>query len=436
MKGSSAQYLHDRAAQGRPITLGLIGVGQMGAGIVAQSAHLPGIKIRVLADIDPERARRSVARLGIVDPLVTDDPDDAAQAAGSGRTVITTDAELVPHLPLDVVVEATGIPEVGVRVGLAAAHAKRNLVSMNVEADVTIGRFLRREFELSGAVYTLAAGDEPSCAWELVDFARTIGLDVVVAGKGKNNPLRANATPSSVADEAERKKMNPRMLAAFVDGTKTMCEMCCLANATGFRPDVPGMHGPDANSADLASVFKLREEGGLLSQTGVVDYVTGDVAPGVFVVVHSDDEEIVRDLNYLQLGPGPYWALVRPYHLANLEVPMTIVRVVRDGSPTLAPVHRVAEVAAKAKRDLRPGDRVEGIGDEQVLGFTYSASDFDDLGLVPLGLTEHAMVVKPVTVGDPLTFDDVELDESSALVRAWYLQQHLDRLDGYGELAG
>jgi predicted homoserine dehydrogenase-like protein len=302
---------------------------------------------------------------------------------------------------------------------------------MNVEADVTIGRYLKRQFDVSGAVYTLAAGDEPCAAWDLVDFARTMGLEVVCAGKGKNNPLRQDATPASVAAEAQRKKMNPRMLAAFVDGTKTMCEMTALANATSFPPDVAGMHGPAADAADLANVFRPQEEGGILSRKGVVDYVTGDVAPGVFAVVYSDDPEIAADLSYLQLGAGPYWALIRPFHLANLEVPISIVRVVRDRHATLAPDRRVAELGARAKRDLQPGDRIDGIGGEQVYGFTWSADDAANMGLVPLGLTEGTTVRKPVTAGDPLTFEDVELDESSILVQLWRLQEHLDRLDSF-----
>jgi predicted homoserine dehydrogenase-like protein len=423
MTGSSFEYLLSRIE--RPIAVGLVGVGQMGAGIVAQSFHLPGIRVQALADVDLDRARRALARHG-VEPLVTDDVDDATAAVAEGTTVVTADADIVPHLPIDVVVEATGIPEVGIRVGLQCARARRHLISMNVEADVTIGRHLRKELEEAGAVYTIAAGDEPSAAWSLVDFARTAGLEVVAAGKGKNNPLRHDATPASVRDEANEKRMNPRMLAAFVDGSKTMCEMAALANATGFPPDVAGMHGPAIDTDQLTAVFRPREEGGILSRTGIVDYVTGDVAPGVFVVIHSEDDEIARDLEYLSVGPRPYWALIRPYHLANLEVPITIVDVVRDGRPTLTPRYRVAEVGANAKRDLRPGDHIAGIGDEHVYGFTWDAREADDLELVPLGLTEGATVRNKVEAGSPIRLADVDLNEDSLLVDIWRKQRESD----------
>ena len=428
MEGSASQFLADRAREGRPIRVGLVGVGQMGAGIVAQSSHIGGLEIVALADVDTSRVLRAVDHTGAPAPAEIDDPDKAAQVIDEGGSVVTAHAEMLPTLPLDVVVEATGIPEVGARVGLAAAMARTHLVSMNVEADVTIGRLLRRLFENSGCIYTLATGDEPIAAAELVDFSRTIGLDVIVAGKGKNNPLRQDATPASVADEARSKNMNPRMLAAFVDGSKTMVEMAALANAIGFVPDIPGMHGPRANAADLTSVFRPKADGGILTRTGVVDYVTGDVAPGVFAVVRSEDPEIIADLKYLSMGDGPYFALIRPYHLANLEVPVTIVRVVRDGRPALVPDGHHAEVGATAKRDLEPGDVIEGIGGDEVYGFTWSATEASERGLVPLGLTEGARVSSRVSRGQPLTFDDVEIDESKTLTRAWRMQQSVDEL--------
>jgi predicted homoserine dehydrogenase-like protein len=421
--GSYFGYLSQRSAAGSPIRIGLVGVGQMGAGIVAQSTHVPGIRLSAVADVQVDRALTALARIGQKQPVVTDDLEEAHAAIEAGKTVVSSRADVVARVPVDVVVEATGIPEVGARVGLAAGLAGRDLVSMNVEADVTVGRLLRRIFELTGGVYTLAAGDEPSCAYELVDFARTVGFDVVTAGKGKNNPLRQEATPDSVREEAERKRMNPKMLAAFVDGSKTMVEMTALANATGFPPDVPGMHGPAADAADLPNVFRPTEEGGILSRTGVVDYVTGDVAPGVFVVFRVEDAEVAADLDYLKLGPGPYWALIRPYHLANLEVPVSIVKAVRDRSPTLVPAGHVAEVAAVAKRGLEPGHVVGGIGSEDTYGVSWPAEQSTKERLLPLGLAEHAVVQKPVVAKTPITLDDVDLDDSKLLVALWRLQE-------------
>lgn len=433
MRGSNSQFLADREASGEPIRIGLIGIGQMGAGIVSQSATIPGLQIAALADIDTVRATHALARLGSRDSVTIDNAEAGAEAMAAGRTVVTAEAELVAHLPVDVIVEATGIPEVGVRVGFAAALARKHLVSMNVEADVTIGRLLRRLFGLAGSVYTIGAGDEPAVAWGLVDLCRTIGLEVVAAGKGKNNPLRPGATAHDVRGEAARKKMNPRMLAAFLDGTKTMCEMTALANATGLEIDVPGMHGPNADTKDLVSVFRPESEGGLLSRAGVVDYVQGDVAPGVFVVIRAEDPDVAADLEYLNIGSGPYFALTRPFHLANLEVPVSIVEAVKGGRPTLVGEHHMAEVGATAKRDLSPGDPISGIGGDEVYGYTWGAGDAAARNLIPLGLTEKATIAKHIEAGTPLTFDDVEIDESSVLVGAWRMQEHLDTFGTDGE---
>jgi predicted homoserine dehydrogenase-like protein len=423
---SMFEYLRDREADGRPVRVGLIGVGQMGLGIAAQTRTVPGLELCAVADIDVDRASRSFG--DGADALSSDDADQLREAMAQGRPVVTREAQQLCTLGLDVVVEATGVPRVATEVAFAAAAAGQNLVTMNVEADVTIGRLLRLMFENSGAVYSLAAGDEPSCAWELVDFAKTIGLDVVAAGKGKNNPLRPTATAADLVEEARQKNMNPKMLTAFVDGTKTMCECALLANATGFKIDVPGMHGVDANLADLAKKIIPAQDGGILSEPGCVEYVQGDVAPGVFVIVRADDPKVAEDLSYLQLGPGPYWALVRPYHLANLEVPVSIAKIARDGRATLVSRTHTAEVASRAKSDLEPGTPVTGIGGDQVHGYTVSADDAREGNLVPLGLVERATIERPVKAGDLLSFDDVALDEDQLIVRAWRLQQGLDRL--------
>ena len=430
MRGAYSHYLAQRETQGRPIRLGLAGVGQMGTGIVAQSRHIPGLSVLAVAELDVERAQQVLQLAGHAEPVISEDADRATRELLDGRVVVCRDAELLAQLPLDVVIEATGVPEVGARMGIACALHGRHLVSMNVEADATIGRFLRHMFDLSGAVYTLAAGDEPSAIFDLVDFARTVGLDVVAAGKGKNNPLRPRATAAEVKAEAARKHMNPKMLAAFVDGTKTMCEMTVLSNATGYPPDVPGMHGPRADARELATVFRPISEGGVLKGLGVVDYVTGDVAPGVFVIVRTEDRTVSEDLRYLKVGAGPYWALIRPYHLANLEVPISIVRVMRDGYPTLVSSFHAADVVAVAKRRLQVGDLIRGIGGDEVYGQIWPADEAEAHGFVPIGLTEGALVRAPVEADTPLSFDDLELQEGSVLLRAWRLQQHMDELKG------
>ncbi len=154
-----------------------------------------------------------------------------------GRIAITDDVDSLLNAGLiDVVVDATGVPAVGAEIGLSAMERGKHLVMMNVEADVTIGAFLRAEADRLGVVYSLGAGDEPSSCMELIEFVSAMGHRIVSAGKGKNNPLNVDATPDAYEEEAARRHMNPRMLVEFVDGSKTMVEMAAIANATGLIP--------------------------------------------------------------------------------------------------------------------------------------------------------------------------------------------------------
>jgi predicted homoserine dehydrogenase-like protein len=293
---------------------------------------------------------------------------------------------------------------------------------LNVETDVTVGPILEQMARSAGVVYTGSAGDEPGAIMELYDFAASLGFEVVVAGKGKNNPLDVSATPDSLADEAERKHMNPKMLASFVDGTKTMVEMAAVANATGFSPDVPGMHGPQETApARLGEIFSLGVEGGILSSYGAVDYVRG-VAPGVFVIVRSQAGPVRETLEYLGQGPGPNHVLYRPYHLTSLETPVSVARAAIYNEATIVPRRTpTAEVVAVAKRDLSAGEKLGGIGSADYYGRVYCVAEVD--GMLPLGLAAGARTTRPVARGEVIPRAGVELAEGSFVVALRRLQE-------------
>ncbi|GAA4705484.1 NAD(P)H-dependent oxidoreductase [Phytohabitans rumicis] len=407
---------------GRPIRVGLVGAGQMGTGFVAQVGRMPGVEVAAVADVAPERALSAYRRAGRADPLLASDPDLLAAAIEAGQPVAMDDAELLAHLPVDIVVEASGIPEVGAQVALSALLAGKDVALLTVEADVTVGLALTNLAKRMGRVYTVCRGDEPAEAKRLVDYARALGFDVVCAGKGKNNPLDRHATPDTVAATAHARGMNPKMLASFVDGSKTMIEMAALANATGLKVSRRGMHGPAATVQQLAQVFRPAAEGGVLEQWGVVDYCTGSVAPGVFAVAHCPDAVVAEELEYLSMGPGPYYTFYRPYHLASLEAPLTVAEAVLDREPSLAPTTWMAEVVAVAKRDLKAGEILDGIGGYMVRGLTEAAGVAADEGLVPLGLAGGATLLHDVPVDRPLTRDDVALRDDTVLATLRRLQ--------------
>jgi predicted homoserine dehydrogenase-like protein len=342
-----------------------------------------------------------------------------------GRPAGLPDARMLVDLPVDVVVDATGVPDIGAWLSYAALTGGKDVATLNAEADVTIGLLLSRVAHASGQVYALCKGDEPVEVKELFDYVTDIGFEVVCAGKGKNNPLRPHDTPDSVADEAAAKHMNPKMLASFVDGTKTMIECASMANAIGLELSRRGMYGPETTVPELANVFRPAADGGVLDRPGVVDYATGPVAPGVFVVGRSDHPTVIEEMAYLSMGPGPYYAFYRPYHLASLEAPLTVARAALDRVSTLEPVAWKAEVVATAKRDLRPGDRIDGIGGSTVYGVADSAEAVAAGGLLPLGVAARATVVRDVAIDQPLAYEDVELDESSTILQLRRLQDQL-----------
>jgi predicted homoserine dehydrogenase-like protein len=197
--------------------------------------------------------------------------------------------------------------------------------------------------------------------------------------------------------------MNPKMLSAFKDGSKTMVELAAISNATGLVPDVPGMHGARADVDALNQVFVPREDGGVLSQRGCVDYSTGKVAPGVFAVVTSPDPRIRLDMRFLSMGDGPYYTLYRPYHLCNVETPISIAEAVLYHEATIVSKEMVSEVAAIAKRDLAPGQVVGEIGMADFFGRTYTYAEARAQDAVPLGLIPGGKVTSAIKKGDLIT---------------------------------
>jgi len=415
-----------RERSGRPIAVGLVGAGQMGMGLVSQVACMRGMRIMAIADLMIDRAHQAFRAAGIAEQeiVVADDPGMADAAFAMGRRVVTRSADLLPQLPgLEAIIEATGIPDLGARIAFNAIRGRKHVVLLNVETDVTVGPLLKRMADVAGVVYTGAAGDEPAVTLELYQFAQTLGLEVICAGKGKNNPLDRTATPDMLAAEARLKGAAPKMLCSFVDGTKTMVEMAALANATGLLPSRRGLHGPTTTVDQLARVFSLRDQGGILDRPGVVDYAIGNVAPGVFLVFTSTLHVVVDELRYLKMGDGPNWALYRPYHLTSLETPLSVARAVLDGEATIAPsCGLVAEVITVAKRRLRAGETIDGIGGFTVYGLVEHASIAHEEQLLPLGLAQGATLRRDLPPDTPLTYGDVSLDERQTVVQLRRLQ--------------
>ena len=415
--------LAKREEEGKIIRAGIVGAGQMGRGMVTQMALMKGIMPAIVSDIKMDNVINAFHYAGISDEdiAVAKTLEEANRYMEQGKYVATENADFISHANLvEVAIDVTGVPEVGVKIAIDAMNNKKHVVMMDVETDVVIGSYLKKLGDRNGVIYTGSAGDEPGAVMELYSFARAMGMEVKVMGKGKNNKLDYDCNPDTVLEEATRRKMSPRMLTSFKDGTKTMVEMTAMSNATGLIPDVIGGHGPSASPkdrcAELNEIFKLKKDGGILGRHGVVEYVNG-IAPGVFVTVTTQNEEIAYQMGYHSMGPGPLWTLYRPYHLCNLETPLTVAKIVIDGEPTIIPLDGpISECIAVAKRDLKAGETIDGIGGYTTYGSIATAQETYEKGYVVYALVNKNTRMKcDVKKGTLLTLDMVELDTSTQL---------------------
>lgn len=435
--------------EGVTIKIGIIGIGQMGSGLLANLRNIPGMEVVAIATKDMISTLKFVKEIGykekeIIIFNINSDIDNNViekkdfkedlinlkniktlneklkiinEESNNKKLIITDEAEIICSLQeIDVVIDATGKPEAGAFIAFTSIINKKHIVTLNVEGDVTIGPILRKMALSSDVVYTVSAGDEPAAIKELFNFATCANLKVVAAGKGKNNVLDRYSNPESLKDFAKSKGSSPYMMTSFVDGTKTMIEMACVSNATGLIPDVRGMHGPSANIKDLVNVFIPKKDGGILSKSGIVDYVIGDLAPGVFLVYTTDSEIVKRDLKYLKNGDGPYYLLYRPYHLASIETPISIAKAFLYNEPTIEPSFGfVSEVMTYAKKDLKPGDVLDGIGGFNCYGLIELHEIVKKENFLPIGLSENCIVKRKISKDEPIKYDDVEINTNSVL---------------------
>lgn len=415
-----SKALAELEATDSAVSVAIIGAGRMGRSIAIGSEQVDGVDVTAIADIRLEVAQEAFETMGYDgdDVAVVDSIDDGAAALANGQRVVTGDALAPPQMDgIDVVIAATGVPQIGAKVATRAIHNGTHVVMLTDEADAVVGPYLSEMAESAGVVYTGAAGDEPGSIMELYDFADSLGFDIVAAGKGKNNPLDREATPETLEAEAEEKDLNPEIYTAFVDGTNSMLEMTMVANATGLSVDRRGMHGPEVSDvAELADVFNSESEEGILSKDGVVDFALGGgVAPGVFVVVTTDNDTIRDDLDYLKMGDGPNYVLHRTYHIPTIEPLLSAARAELTGDAYVIPDEPVADTVTIAKRDLEPGEEIDGIGGHTVYGLTENADVAAENDMVPISLVEGATVTAEVEKGEPLTYDDLELDDTELL---------------------
>lgn len=428
--------LQQRAADNRPVRVGLIGAGKFGAMFLSQARLTAGIRVVGVADLALDRARAALTRTGwpCGSMAVASSSDQINDASAAGRVGLTEDALQLIGAEVDVIVECTGIVEAGVKHALAAIEAGRHLIMVNVEADALVGPWLWERAERAGVVYSMAYGDQPALVCEMVDWARTCGFEVVAAGKGtKYLPEYHYSTPDTVwdfygftPDQVSQGDFNAKMFNSFLDGSKSAIEMAAIANATGLVPQREGLGFPPVGRDRLAEVLKPADDAGVLSHSGTVEVVSSlnrdgslvqdDLRWGVYITFRAPSDYVKRCFQEYALitdSSGSYAALYRPSHLIGLELGVSVASVALRREATGAPRQFIGDVASVAKRNLLVGDTVDGEGGYSVFGRLVPAKESLSRGLLPLGLASRAKVIKPVARDKYVTYADVELDSDS-----------------------
>ena len=432
-----ASMLAARGEAGRPVRVGLIGAGKFASMFLNRAPTVAGLHVVGIADLRPDAARSNLSYVGWPEErFAATSLDDAAKGGG---TYVTDDARaLIVHDAVDVVVECTGSPVAAVDHALAAFEAGKHVVNVTVEADAFCGHALAKAADEAGVVYSMAYGDQPALACELVDWARTCGFTVTAAGRGhKWLPHYRQSTPETVWDhwgltpeQAERGRLNPKMFNAFLDGSKPSIESSAIANACGLEAPREGLAFPPGSVDDIPSLMRPRAAGGVLEQAGLVEVISSlkpdgeaiphDIRQGMWVSFEGDSAYLrncFEEYGLLASPDGSHGAMYRRTHLIGLELPVSIASVALRGEPTGRARHFNADVVALAKRDLAAGEILDGEGGSTVSGGLRPAAWSVGEGCLPLGLAHDVTLKRAVEDGKPVRYEDVEVDTTTAAYR-------------------
>ncbi|HJV98800.1 MAG TPA: Gfo/Idh/MocA family oxidoreductase [Arthrobacter sp.] len=426
------KLLSDREQEGRPVRVGLIGAGRYGTMYLAQANNIPGIHVVAIADINVKRAEGAFDLVGWPKNQIA---PDIATALRDRTTTIVANADELFDVDIDVIVEATGNPIVGVKHALRAIETKKHIIMVTVEADALAGPALARRAEAAGVVYSMAYGDQPALIMELVDWARTSGFDVVCAGKGaKFLEHYHEMNPDNVWENWEFSKeltdsgqLNPNMHTSFRDGTKASIEMAAVANGAGLVPSDAGLTFAPGDVEEIATICRPADVGGVLAHEGSVEvmssvkrdgtWIPHNTQEGVFVVVKATNAYVSGCFTEYPWHPDPtgqYAALYRPYHYVGLELNMSIANAALRGIATGSPIGFFGDVVATAKKDLKAGEFLDGEGGYTVWGQLVSAKHSVATGALPVALAHHVELRNDISKGAIVGWDDVIMDDSLA----------------------
>ena len=401
--------LQERQAAGNPIQVGILGAGEMSIGLVNQiERYTPGMRTAAIYNRTPEKAARAYATAGIDTTSSAANGPALDDAILAGQAITVESPEILwAAEQIDVVVEMTGTIQLAFDWIMQAMAAGKHVVSFNAELDATIGPYLQIKAREYGVRYTLGDGDQPGVTLNLYRQVKLMGFNPLVCGniKGMLDHYRTPATQQQFAAESG---LSVNMVTSFADGTKVSLEQAAIANATGMQVARRGMLAfeYDGHVDDLTSRYDIEQ---LKQLGGIVEMVIGaQPGPGVFVFASTDDPVSARFLAYGKLGKGPLYSFYVPYHLLFFELPFSIVRLVDFADGTVDSMHDFkVEVIATAKKDLKAGDVLDGLGGFDYYGECENTAVVRAQTLLPVALAQGKTLIRDIAQDTALSWGDV-----------------------------
>ncbi len=398
--------------ENNPIKVGMVGAGFMGKGIALQICSVAkGMKLVAISNRHVKKAAEAYQQAGVKDIEKVRSVSNLDSTILNDKSAVTDDPFLLCESEqIDIIIEVTGAIQFSAEVVLRAIQNKKHVVLMNAELDGTVGPLLKRYADMKGVIITNSDGDQPGVTMNLYRFVKGLGVEPVLCGniKGLHDPYRNPTTQEGFAKKWGQK---PHMVTSFADGSKISYEQALVANATGMKVGKRGMYGPNAAGSSIKEAIEAYPEELLKTKSGAVDYlVDATPAPGVFVVGTYDNPVQQHYLHLYKLGTGPYYCFYTPYHLCHFEVPNSIARAVLFDDAAIAPAGTPqVEVITISKKNLKKGEKIDGIGYYMTYGVCENSETVDTENLLPLGVAEDCILKNDIEKDQALTYDDVEV---------------------------
>ena len=428
-------FLHTKLENRKePIRIAFIGCGKFVSMFLAQYSHLDKIQIDSIVDLDMDRAKKNCINSGLNSSLVNE-------------INFTNSLDNILDRNIEIFIEATGNPIIGTVHATKIIKNKKNIILVNVEADITCGKYLSDLAKENNVICSMAYGDQPSLILEQIEWARLNGFSVVCAGKGtKYHPTFEYSTPDTVwghygltKERAEIESgMNPKMFNSFLCGDKSAIEMCAVSNAANLKCPINGLTFPSVGVYDIAKKMIPKSVGGLIDFDGQVEVISSidfdkkeipnDLRWGVYIVIKAQNEYVkncFKDYGMVTDSSGNYSAIWRPYHYIGLELAQSIYSIALDNRATGFTKNYNADVASYAKKDLKKGDMLDGEGGFCVRGRLVTSEKSKKEEILPLGLTDNAVLKRDVNKDSIIKLKDVELNLPEEVVEAREYQYNI-----------